>query len=89
MRGTVAAARRDYRQGPAYIAHDLGSTNGTHVNGRRLEYAPLSEGDMIRLGDVLGVVARVAREADAETPKSTRSRPTWRLVPGSRRSSRR
>src|SRR5262245_55877712 len=32
-----------YRQGPAYIAHDLGSTNGTYVNGRRVEYASLSE----------------------------------------------
>ena len=86
--GTVAAARRDLPPGARYIAHDLGSTNGTHVNGRRLEYAPLSEGDVIRLGDVLGVVARVAREADAEAPRSTRSRPTWCLVPGSRRSSR-
>jgi transcriptional regulator of acetoin/glycerol metabolism len=49
-----------YRQGPATIAHDLGSTNGTHVNGRRVEYAPLSDGDVIRLGDVLGVVTRGA-----------------------------
>ena len=47
-----------YRQGPACIAHDLGSTNGTYVNGRRVEYAPLSEGDVLRLGDVVGVVAR-------------------------------
>jgi transcriptional regulator of acetoin/glycerol metabolism len=55
-----------YRHGPAYIAHDLGSTNGTHVNGRRVEYAPLSAGDVIRAGDVLGVVARVAPDTDAE-----------------------
>jgi DNA-binding NtrC family response regulator len=58
-----------YRQGPATIAHDLGSTNGTHVNGRRVEYAPLSEGDVLRLGDVIGVVVRTAAAAGS-SPES-------------------
>ena len=71
-----------YRQGPAYIAHDLGSTNGTHVNGRRLEYAALSEGDVIRLGDVLGVVARVARDADAEAAEVDALAPDLAFGPG-------
>ena len=57
-----------YRQGPAYIIHDLGSTNGTHVNGRRVEYASLTEEDVVRLGDVLGVVARVPPEAQPDAP---------------------
>jgi DNA-binding NtrC family response regulator len=52
-----------YRQGPALIAHDLGSTNGTYVNGRRVVYAPLSEGDVLRLGDMVGVVVRPAAGA--------------------------
>jgi pSer/pThr/pTyr-binding forkhead associated (FHA) protein len=29
---------------------DLGSTNGTWVNGRRIERAPLLEGDKIKVG---------------------------------------
>jgi len=71
-----------YRQGPAYIAHDLGSTNGTYVNGRRVEYAPLSEGDVVRLGDVLGVVARVAPEARPEAPDMDVLAPDLAFGPG-------
>jgi hypothetical protein len=36
-------------QGTA-IAEDLGSTNGTLVNGRRISRQPLSDGDVIRIG---------------------------------------
>jgi hypothetical protein len=32
------------------IAEDLGSTNGTLVNGRRITRQPLSDGDVIRIG---------------------------------------
>jgi pSer/pThr/pTyr-binding forkhead associated (FHA) protein len=32
------------------VVHDLGSTNGIKVNGRRVEEAPLSAGDEISLG---------------------------------------
>ena len=31
---------------------DLGSTNGTWVNGRRIERAPLQSGDTIKIGRV-------------------------------------
>ena len=31
-------------------AEDLGSTNGTLVNGRRITRQPLSDGDVIRIG---------------------------------------
>jgi pSer/pThr/pTyr-binding forkhead associated (FHA) protein len=31
---------------------DLGSTNGTWVNGRRIRRAPLLEGDTVRIGRV-------------------------------------
>jgi sigma-54 dependent transcriptional regulator, acetoin dehydrogenase operon transcriptional activator AcoR len=48
-----------YRQGSIYALRDTGSTNGSYVNGRRVEHAALSPGDVLRLGDMLGVVARV------------------------------
>jgi hypothetical protein len=38
------------RQGPGYVLVDLGSTNGTLLNGRRIEEAPLEDGDVITLG---------------------------------------
>ena len=60
-----------------YIAHDLGSTNGTHVNGRQVEYAPLSDGDVIRLGDVLGVVGRVAAREPTAPARRARAQPEF------------
>ncbi len=44
------------REGPLWIARDLGSRNGSFVNGRRIENAPLSLGDLLRFGDSIGVV---------------------------------
>lgn len=32
---------------------DLGSTNGTYLNGRRVDMAPLREGDQIQVGQVI------------------------------------
>jgi hypothetical protein len=37
-------------EGPVAAVHDLGSTNGTLVNGRRVGRQPLSDGDVIRIG---------------------------------------
>jgi transcriptional regulator with AAA-type ATPase domain len=48
-----------YWQGPACVLHDLGSTNGSYVNGQRVEYAALLEGHVIRLGDAVGLVTRL------------------------------
>jgi DNA-binding NtrC family response regulator len=42
--------------GPLYVVRDLGSTNGVLLNGQRVEHAVLSEGDVLRLGDWIGVV---------------------------------
>lgn len=51
-------------QGSAYILEDLGSTNGSFVNGRRVTGpVALSAGDMIGLGDT--VVLAVVGAADA------------------------
>lgn len=45
-----------YRQGPIYALRDLGSTNRTHVNGTPVEHGVISAGDVIRVGEFLGVV---------------------------------
>jgi pSer/pThr/pTyr-binding forkhead associated (FHA) protein len=38
------------------VVQDLGSTNGTHVNGRRVDRATLRNGDQLSLGRVTLVV---------------------------------
>lgn len=43
--------------GPIHIVRDLGSKNGVHINGRKTHECPLAPGDVIRLGDCVGVVA--------------------------------
>jgi DNA-binding NtrC family response regulator len=50
-----------YRQGPVYAIRDLESTNGTHLNGVRTEHAAISAGDVIRVGEIVGVVMLLPR----------------------------
>src|SRR6478736_3809973 len=38
--------------------HDSGSLNGTHVNAERVARHPLQAGDVVRIGDRLGVIVR-------------------------------
>jgi sigma-54 dependent transcriptional regulator, acetoin dehydrogenase operon transcriptional activator AcoR len=38
---------------------DLGSKNGSFVNGRRIERCALADGDVVRVGDCVGIVERV------------------------------
>ncbi|MHC4606629.1 MAG: adenylate/guanylate cyclase domain-containing protein [Planctomycetota bacterium] len=40
------------REGEGYVLYDLDSSNGTYVNGERVQKKGLSEGDVIRVGDV-------------------------------------
>ena len=50
-----AHAAVGFREG-SFFVQDLGSTNGTFVNGTRRERAPLSDGDEIQMGRLqLGV----------------------------------
>ena len=51
-------ARLYGRQGALLLA-DLGSTNGSWVNDRRVEEIALGEGDRIRIGDTVLVVESV------------------------------
>jgi pSer/pThr/pTyr-binding forkhead associated (FHA) protein len=50
-----------YRQGPITAVRDLGSTNGTYLNGSRCEHGVLSEGCVLRVGDCVGVVGMLLR----------------------------
>jgi transcriptional regulator of acetoin/glycerol metabolism len=68
---SVGVSRRHaelLRQGPVFSLRDLQSRNGTFLNGRRVEHAALSEGDVLRLGDAVGVIARVDPERASEPP---------------------
>ena len=47
------ASRRHVRltkDGPAWVAEDLGSRNGTLVNGQRVQRQGLKDGDLLRVG---------------------------------------
>ncbi|HEY7371358.1 MAG TPA: sigma 54-interacting transcriptional regulator [Polyangia bacterium] len=66
--GSAETSRRHAeirREGPIWIVRDLGSRNGTFANGQRVSAAPLSLGDLLRLGDWLGVVVTVAEGGSA------------------------
>jgi hypothetical protein len=52
------------RQGPVYAVADAKSTNGTFLNGVRVEHAALGVNDVLRLGDMVGVVTRVPADSD-------------------------
>ncbi|MFO0800159.1 MAG: FHA domain-containing protein [Gemmataceae bacterium] len=48
-----AHARMEPRPGGAYRLIDLGSSNGTYVNGVRLESSPVHNGDRVQFGNVV------------------------------------
>ena len=46
------------------VIADLKSMNGTYVDGSRISRAPIDEGSVIRIGDWVGVVVKLAAEPD-------------------------
>src|SRR6478609_9241955 len=50
-----------FHEGPACALADSGSKNGIFVNGRAVTHATLATGDVIRLGDALGIFGFVTR----------------------------
>lgn len=58
---TVSRHHARFVVGPGSIeVQDLGSTNGTYVNGERTDYATLGSGDVVIIGRFHLVVARSA-----------------------------
>ncbi len=44
------------RRGPDFYVQDLGTTNGTKLNGVEVEEAKLDDGDTVTFGDIPGIV---------------------------------
>ncbi|MBN1610566.1 MAG: sigma 54-interacting transcriptional regulator [Polyangiaceae bacterium] len=53
------------RDGLRWIVRDLGSKNGVHVNGDRVTEHALQGGDVVRVGDSVGVVRNVWWQPEA------------------------
>ena len=52
------------RESAMVVIGDLNSMNGIYVDGRRVSRAPIDEGSVIRIGDWVGVVLKLAGEHD-------------------------
>ncbi|HEX6215470.1 MAG TPA: FHA domain-containing protein [Vicinamibacterales bacterium] len=52
---------------------DLGSTNGTFVNGKKITRATLSDGDKLTIGRVLFLVNAVSNGSDTSTTSTVTS----------------
>jgi hypothetical protein len=68
----ASVSRRHARialEGDEYVVRDLGSCNGTFVNGRSVEVATLRDGDVLRVGHV-ELVFRRGEGRDAGRPRS-------------------
>lgn len=50
------------RDGPVPVLRDEGSRNGTRHNGRAVREVPLDDGDVIRVGEWIAVVAKIPSE---------------------------
>jgi pSer/pThr/pTyr-binding forkhead associated (FHA) protein len=63
------------KEGDRFILFDLGSGNGTYLNGERIQRSELQDGDVIKVGESLilfkDAKPRVSlQQADAPTPPS-------------------
>jgi Protein of unknown function (DUF3662)/FHA domain len=62
--------------GPQVTISDLGSTNGTVVNGHRVEHATLHDGDVLQLGST-SVLVRIAPASTEQPTPPIGYRPPW------------
>lgn len=60
---------RIFQQGGVWLMEDLGSTNGTLVNGQRVARQPLVDGDLLRAGST--EIQFVQKDILAGGPSST------------------
>ncbi|MET0795533.1 MAG: sigma 54-interacting transcriptional regulator, partial [Polyangiaceae bacterium] len=51
-----------HRQGPLFALKDLGSTNGTFLNGQRTQHAAIAPGSVLRVGEHVAVFSESATE---------------------------
>jgi transcriptional regulator with PAS, ATPase and Fis domain len=51
------------RHGLSHVLRDLASTNAVYVNGLATKHAVLREGDVVRIGEWIGIVAAQAQDA--------------------------
>ena len=51
------------RDGPLHIVKDLGSRNGILVNGAKVQESPITHGQVLRMGEWIGIVIHVAPDA--------------------------
>ena len=65
---------RVFAEGGRYLVEDLGSSNGTYLNEERIERAPLSDNDEIRVGETYFVF--LAEGADVAPSAKASSSPT-------------
>jgi transcriptional regulator with PAS, ATPase and Fis domain len=56
------------RDGPLYILRDLSSRNGVFLNGAQVQEAPITPGQVWRLGEWIGVVVELGAEATDSDP---------------------
>ncbi|HTA93357.1 MAG TPA: sigma 54-interacting transcriptional regulator [Polyangiaceae bacterium] len=51
-----------HRQGPIFALKDLSSTNGTFLNGKRIQHGAVVPGGVLRLGEYIGVFTECVGE---------------------------
>ena len=84
MHGFVSAHHGQFeRQGAVWHYTDLGSTNGTYVNGQRQEHTPLHNGDVLRIGETQGNSVGLTFRATAETGMSVYQQVVSQAMAGS------
>ncbi len=53
------------------MLQDLSSTNGTFVNGKRIESSELNEGDMVRFANLVYLVVAEVRQSENDAMKTS------------------
>ena len=64
-----------------FLVEDLDSTNGTRINGERVDRAALGEGDVLEIGQTFFVCAALPPGFDAEATRDGHFGPTRTLTP--------
>jgi transcriptional regulator of acetoin/glycerol metabolism len=65
------------REGAALTLRDVGSTNGTFLDGRRIVHAAIREGAVVRLGGLVGVFQMASSLQGASTGFGSVARDLW------------